>query len=305
MPARPTALAVVGRTGWHARRRRRCARRRVAAAAGRAASTAPRSSPALEQRAREADANDGGFVFYSLGDVPRPAQARRPAHASTQVYRAPYLAHAAMEPINCTARVADGKVEVWVPTQVPGLARAIAARVAGVPLDAVTVHVTYLGGGFGRRLDVDFVGQAVRIAIECGGRPVQLVWSREEDLGHDFYRPGRRGGDARHARRRTAGRARCTITSAGDAITPRWIERGLPSLAGPVDRPTRPRARACSTWSTRFPTSASPTSRRRAACRSATGARSATRTTPSSASRSSTSSPTPPSRTRSPTGWRC
>jgi isoquinoline 1-oxidoreductase beta subunit len=144
-----------------------------------------------------------------------------------------------MEPINCTARVgSDGTVEVWVPTQVPGLARAIAAQVAGVEPEEVTVHVTYLGGGFGRRLDVDMVGQAVRVALECGGRPVQLVWSREEDLGHEFYRPAaaavlraRLGEDGRPETLR--------ITSAGDAITPRWIERGLPHLAGPVDTPDK------------------------------------------------------------------
>jgi isoquinoline 1-oxidoreductase beta subunit len=155
-----------------------------------------------------------------------------------QVYRAPYLAHAALEPINCTARVADGKVEVWVPTQVPGLARALAAQVAGVAPEAVTVHVTYLGGGFGRRLDVDFVGQAVRIAIECGGKPVQLVWSREEDLGHDFYRPA--GVAVMRATLGEDGRpSSLRITSAGDAITPRWLERGLPHLTGPVDTPDK------------------------------------------------------------------
>ena len=90
----PQALAVE----WRQRRRP-------------AASTAPRSSPALEQRAREADANDGGFAFYSLGEVPPAADAPRPARRVEAVYRAPYLAHATMEPINCTARVADGKVE--------------------------------------------------------------------------------------------------------------------------------------------------------------------------------------------------
>ncbi len=191
----------------------------------------------LERRARDADANGGGFAFYSLGKMP-PAEADAAARAVTQVYRAPYLAHAAMEPINCTARVAGGQVEVWVPTQVPGLARALAAEVAGVPLDAVTVHVTYLGGGFGRRLDVDFVGQAVRIAIECGGKPVQLVWSREEDFGHDFYRPA--GVAVMRATLGDDGRpSSLRITSAGDAITPRWMERTLPHLAGPVDTPDK------------------------------------------------------------------
>jgi isoquinoline 1-oxidoreductase beta subunit len=143
-----------------------------------------------------------------------------------------------MEPINCTARVADGKVEVWVPTQVPGAARALAARVAGVAPDAVTVHVTYLGGGFGRRLDVDVVGQAVRVAMETGGRPVQLVWPREEDLTHDFYRPA--GVALLQASLDATGMPTALrITSAGDAITPRWMERSLPALAGPIDMPDK------------------------------------------------------------------
>jgi len=229
------ALAVVARTGWHARQGAAALavrwRQRPAGGLDSAAILAE-----LERRARDADARDGGFVFYSLGTVP-PARDAGP-RTVTAVYRAPYLAHAPMEPINCTARVADGKVDVWVPTQVPGLARAIAAEVAGVAPEAVTVHVTYLGGGFGRRLDVDFVGQAVRIAIECGGRPVQLVWSREEDLGHDFYRPA--GVAVLRATLAEDGRPHTlSITSAGDAITPRWIERGLPNLAGPVDTPDK------------------------------------------------------------------
>ena len=230
------ALAVVAKSGWHARRGAAALavewRQRPGGGLDSAAILA-----GLEQRARDADANDGGFAFYSLGTVP-PAGAAPGPRTVMQVYRAPYLAHAALEPINCTARVADGKVEVWVPTQVPGLARALAAQVAGVPPEAVTVHVTYLGGGFGRRLDVDFVGQAVRIAVECGGRPVQLVWSREEDLGHDFYRPA--GAAVMRATLGEDGRpSSLRITSAGDAITPRWLERGLPHLAGPVDTPDR------------------------------------------------------------------
>ncbi|HEX6363424.1 MAG TPA: molybdopterin cofactor-binding domain-containing protein, partial [Albitalea sp.] len=153
-------------------------------------------------------------------------------------YRAPYLAHAPMEPMCCTAQVRDGRVTVWASTQVPGLARDIAARTAGVPRDAVTVHVTYLGGGFGRRLEVDVVGQAVRVAMETAGRPVQLVWPREEDLAHDFYRPAgvavlRAGLDA-------LGTVEAlTITSAGDACTPRWIERTMPTWSVPLDTPDK------------------------------------------------------------------
>ncbi|HWK84374.1 MAG TPA: molybdopterin cofactor-binding domain-containing protein [Caldimonas sp.] len=229
------ALAVVGRTWWHAEQG---AAELVVAWQQRPAGGLDSRAieGALERTAKDAAASDGGFVFHSRGDV--AAAEAKAAHRVEQVYRAPYLAHATMEPINCTAKVEGGKVEVWVPTQVPGLARAIAAEVAGVPLDAVTVHVTYLGGGFGRRLDVDAVGQAVRIALECGGRPVQLVWSREEDLAHDFYRPAgvavmRAGLDAEGLP------VSLRITSAGDAITPRWMERDIPLLAGPVDMPDK------------------------------------------------------------------
>jgi len=111
-------------------------------------------------------------------------------------YAAPYLAHATMEPMNCTAQVRDGKVEVWVPTQFQagpwfmndGGARGVAADAAGVSTDAVTIHTTFLGGGFGRRLEVDYVREAVAIAAELD-RPVQVIWSREDDTRHDFYRP--------------------------------------------------------------------------------------------------------------------
>ena len=113
-----------------------------------------------------------------------------------------------------------------MPTQVPLAARALAAQVAGVAEDAVTVHVTLLGGGFGRRLDVDFVGQAVRVAMATGGRPVQLVWSREEDIGHDFYRPA--GVAVLRAALASDGTPLAlSIASAGDAPAPRWLERTL------------------------------------------------------------------------------
>ncbi|MEO8526191.1 MAG: molybdopterin cofactor-binding domain-containing protein [Caldimonas sp.] len=229
------AIAVVGRTWWHARRGADALvvgwQQRPAGGLDSVAIL-----DTLAQAAHDADANGGGFVFYSRGNV--DAAAAKTPRSVERRYRAPYLAHATMEPINCTARVDAGKVEVWVPTQVPGMARALAAEVAGVALDDVTVHVTYLGGGFGRRLDIDFVGQAVRIAIECGGRPVQLVWAREEDFTHDFYRPA--GAAVLRASLGDDGLpVTLQITSAGDAITPRWIERGIPLLAGPVDTPDK------------------------------------------------------------------
>lgn len=104
-------------------------------------------------------------------------------------YHAPHLAHAALEPINCTARVHEGRVELWVSTQVASLARWRAAQVAGVETEQVTLHLPLVGGGFGRRLEVDMVEQAVRLAMQTQGKPVKMVWTREEDTQHDFYRP--------------------------------------------------------------------------------------------------------------------
>ncbi len=104
-------------------------------------------------------------------------------------YAVPFLAHATMEPQNCTAHVTGDRVEVWVPTQDPEAALLAAALTAGVAPENVVVHPTMLGGGFGRRVAIqDFVQQAVLIAKDVG-RPVQLAWSREEDIRHDFYRP--------------------------------------------------------------------------------------------------------------------
>ncbi|MEJ0017786.1 MAG: molybdopterin cofactor-binding domain-containing protein [Acetobacteraceae bacterium] len=105
------------------------------------------------------------------------------------VYAAPFLAHATMEPMNCTAKVADGKVEIWVASQNGDASLAAAADAAGVKLADVKVNKLHLGGGFGRRGQQDYTRQAVLIAKQVPGRPVKLIWSREEDMTHDFYRP--------------------------------------------------------------------------------------------------------------------
>jgi isoquinoline 1-oxidoreductase beta subunit len=104
-------------------------------------------------------------------------------------YFAPFLNHAPLEPMNCTALVKGDRVEVWAPTQNAEATHAAAAAAAGVPLENVEVHLTYLGGGFGRRGFQDYTRQAVAIAKQLEGRPVKLLWSREEDMQHDFYRP--------------------------------------------------------------------------------------------------------------------
>jgi isoquinoline 1-oxidoreductase subunit beta len=228
-------VAVVARSTWHAKQGAQALDIEWRAPPAGTADTT-RIAASLEAAARRAAGEQGGFAFHQKGDV--KAAAGGAARHLEAVYHAPYLAHAAMEPMNCTARVKDGRVEVWASTQVPDMARAVAARVAGVPLEAVTLHVTYLGGGFGRRLEVDVVAQAVRVAIETNGRAVQLVWTREEDTTHDFYRPA--GAAFLQAALDAQGRPLAlSITSAGDAITPRWMERGLPALAGPVDLPDK------------------------------------------------------------------
>ncbi|HEY5636571.1 MAG TPA: molybdopterin cofactor-binding domain-containing protein [Burkholderiales bacterium] len=169
-----------------------------------------------------------GFNFHDRGDV---AKAFGAAKTKLEAwYRAPYLAHATPEPMNCTARVDAEGVELWVSTQVPDFARAAAARAAGVSTDRVRLHARLLGGGFGRRLEADVVAQATRIAMQAGGRPVQLILSREEDMRHDFYRP------AQVARLEAAIDDAGTVTgwrirSAGDAPTPRWVERVMPEIA--------------------------------------------------------------------------
>ena len=128
-----------------------------------------------------------GFTYHSAGDSKRdPAQGDKVLRAT---FRAPLLAHATMEPMNTTALVTDDGVEVWSPTQMQGFAAKVAASVAGVSSSQVKLHTTLLGGGFGRRLDVDFIAQAVFLAKQMPGRPVKLIWSREEDTRHDFYRP--------------------------------------------------------------------------------------------------------------------
>jgi isoquinoline 1-oxidoreductase subunit beta len=113
------------------------------------------------------------------------------ASAVTKVeatYQVPFLAHATMEPMNCTVHVRKDGCELWVGTQVVARAQAAAAKTAGLPFDKVVVHNHLIGGGFGRRLEIDGVIRAVQIAQHVDG-PVKVVWTREEDIQHDMYRP--------------------------------------------------------------------------------------------------------------------
>jgi isoquinoline 1-oxidoreductase beta subunit len=105
-------------------------------------------------------------------------------------YAYPFLAHAAMEPMNCTSLMReDGTLEMWAPTQLPQAGQAAVAQMLGLTPDKVILHLTRMGGGFGRRLTNDFMHQSAAIAAKMPGTPVQLIWSREDDLRSDFYRP--------------------------------------------------------------------------------------------------------------------
>jgi len=127
-----------------------------------------------------------GVVARNDGDAVRAmAGAARKVEA---IYEQPFLAHATMEPVNCTVHVRPDGCDIWVGTQVPTFTRTAAAQLTGLPRERVQVHNHLLGGGFGRRLEVDFVRRAVRIAMQVAG-PVKVVWTREEDIQHDMYRP--------------------------------------------------------------------------------------------------------------------
>jgi isoquinoline 1-oxidoreductase beta subunit len=103
------------------------------------------------------------------------------------VYKGPFLAHATMEPMNATAWVKDDSCEIWAPNQVQQRGQRVAAKVTGFPLDKITVHTTYLGGGFGRRLEADYMQEAVEVS-KAIKKPVKVTWTREDDIQHDFYR---------------------------------------------------------------------------------------------------------------------
>ncbi|CAB4880725.1 unannotated protein [freshwater metagenome] len=128
-----------------------------------------------------------GFpLAEQVGDAPGAFAA-----ATTKIdatYQLPYLAHVCMEVPNCTVSITGSTAEIWAPTQAPGWVVGTAAAITGLPAASITVHPTLLGGGLGRKIEQDYIAQAVKVA-KAVGKPVQLVWSREEDFGHDQYRP--------------------------------------------------------------------------------------------------------------------
>jgi len=144
-------------------------------------------SAAIRRDQKRALAEEKPHVLAETGDIERGFL--EAASSLEAEYYTPFLHHATMEPQNATAVVHGETAEMWVPSQGPDLARAVAAHFSGLKQKNITVHSTFLGGGFGRRAYVDFAGEAIAIAKQIPGIPVKLIWSREDDMRHDFYRP--------------------------------------------------------------------------------------------------------------------
>jgi isoquinoline 1-oxidoreductase beta subunit len=178
-----STVAVVADTWWHAKTA--LAALPVVWDEG---PNAAQSSATIAERLQEGLTAPSAYAFRSEGDAPKAiAEAAKKVEA---VYSTPFLAHATMEPMNCTAKVTADRAECWVPTQNGEAALAALSEESGVPLEKCEVYKHVLGGGFGRRGgSQDYVRQAAAIAKQLPGVPIKLIWSREEDTTHDFFRP--------------------------------------------------------------------------------------------------------------------
>ncbi|MFP6641583.1 MAG: molybdopterin cofactor-binding domain-containing protein, partial [Myxococcota bacterium] len=160
-----------------------------------------------------------GVRVFEQGDVERTFEGEQIVEVS---YEVPYLAQACMELMNCTASISQNQGEVWAPTQASGRLRGAVASAVGLPGRNITVHTTLLGGGFGRRAEPDFAVQAA-VASQAVGRPVKLIWSREDDTQHGYYRPA------------CAAKLRASLDPQGrplaiyQHVAGPWSERSLPA----------------------------------------------------------------------------
>lgn len=199
------------------------------------------SSAAIMASYREASRREGRKVRAG-GDLDAGlAQATKVVEAT---YEAPYLAHATLEPQNCVADVRQDRCEIWAPTQWPQLAREVAARLTGLSHDKVRVNQTFIGGGFGRRIRQDYVEEAVLVSAAVK-RPVKVVWSREDDMKNDYYRPAavnyyKAGIDAKgdvtgyFARVVTQSIVSATAQDFISTMSPTWLPHGLKRMTASV-----------------------------------------------------------------------
>jgi isoquinoline 1-oxidoreductase subunit beta len=175
-------VAVIADSWWHAAKARRQLEVKW--------DEGPTRQQSSESFARQAAALGAKSPAHSLradGDV--AAALKSAAHVVEAAYHYPFIAHAPLEPMNCTAHVRGGKAEIWAPTQNPEPGRALVARTLGIAARSITIHIMRSGGGFGRRLMNDYMVEAAWLS-RVAGAPVKLVWDRTDDMQHDFYRPG-------------------------------------------------------------------------------------------------------------------
>lgn len=217
----PTWVAAVADTWWGARTALDAVKPRFEA------SDAVAASPAIAKALDAALAGDEAEAFRDEGDAIEVLQASGAIQAT---YGVPFLAHACLEPMTATARMVDGRCEIWAPTQSATIVNWRVADALGIGEDEVTVFPTLLGGGFGRKAEVDACVQAALIA-QAVERPVQLIWTREEDTTQDKYRPAARArmrAKLSPDKRIAAWHARIAVPSVG----PSFMSRNVPSLGG-------------------------------------------------------------------------
>ena len=179
-----SGVAVVGDNWWLVNQ----ARENVLQVEWDEGATASESSEGYRAQADRFFGQEPQMSLRSDGDFEAAYAAA--AHTLDLEYEYPFISHAPLEPQNCTALFQDGHLELWAPTQTPERGRSMAAETLGIGEDDITLHLTRIGGGFGRRLSNDYLVEAARIARELEGTPVKLLWTREDDMRHDFYRPG-------------------------------------------------------------------------------------------------------------------
>jgi isoquinoline 1-oxidoreductase beta subunit len=176
-----SGIAIVGTNWWLVNRARE-----ILEVTWEEGVTATQSTEGFARQAVQLSTQAPAVKVVSDGDV--VAALKLSAQRLEAAYSYPFLAHATLEPQNCTAHVHDGKVEIWAPTQNPDAGRKIVAKTLGLTDADITIHMTRCGGGFGRRLMNDYMVEAAWISKQAGA-PVKLLWNRQDDVQHDFYRP--------------------------------------------------------------------------------------------------------------------